>query len=199
MDLKLLLPWILFISCSQGSIPHSGPSTVIAIEALDCNKDIDLQLLANEIAQFYHCKCLLLKSSKLPGNAWYTARQRYRADTLLNFLDHQKTDDFNILLGVTSKDISTSVEGHKDWGVFGLGRCPGHVCVISDFRLHKAADNKIVQTRLKNVALHEIGHNLGLLHCGDKNCLMKDANGKLSSVEGSNRDLCRRCHERIYD
>lgn len=190
---------MLFISCSQGSLPHTPGTTVIAIQALDCNEDIDLRLLSSEIEQFYHCKCIILQASKLPQNAWYKMRNRYRADSLLNYLDQQKSDDYNILLGVTSKDISTSVIGHKDWGVFGLGRCPGNTCVISDFRLHKAAGNNALNTRLKNVALHEIGHNFGLVHCGDKNCLMKDANGKLSSVEGSNRNFCQRCHERIYD
>jgi archaemetzincin len=39
------------------------------------------------------------------------------------------------VLGITDKDISSTKGVHADWGVMGLGFCPGSACVISSFRV----------------------------------------------------------------
>lgn len=166
---------------------------------MDFNDKQALRELSMDIDSFYNCKSYILASRKLPVNAYYKPRNRYRADSLLRYLNRTLLDSYDIVIGVTSNDISATVGPHKDWGVFGFGYCPGHACVISNYRLRKNADPEQVNTRLKNVALHEIGHNFGLYHCGDMACLMKDAKGKLSNVEGKGRKFCKRCHDRIFN
>lgn len=192
-----LLPFIfsLLTACQTSLSPDKA---TIAILPMDCDKS-NLAKLSDDIEAFYNCNCVILAPEALPQSAYFKPRQRYRADSLLKSLKHRICDTVDIILAVTSKDISTSIESHKDWGVFGLAHCPGNVCVISDFRLQKTKTPTALATCLKNVALHEIGHNLGLVHCGDSACLMKDAQGKLSSVEGENRSFCKRCRERLEE
>jgi archaemetzincin len=48
------------------------------------------------------------------------------------------------------------------------------------------------------VAVHEIGHTLGLPHCPTTGCLMEDAGGKVATVDGE-FDLCERCRARLRD
>jgi archaemetzincin len=74
----------------------------------------------------------------------------------------------------------------------GLGEEPGVATVISSFRCRKKArDAAHARERLAKVAVHEIGHSLGLDHCPTKGCLMHDAEGKVLTVDDE-YDLCPR-------
>jgi archaemetzincin len=113
------------------------------------------------------------KPISLPKNAWYAPRKRYRADSLISYLS-KITPDGHLTIGLTSKDISTTNGDITDWGIMGLGYCPGRSCVASTFRLNK---NKRLEQLFK-VAVHELGHTQGIPHCPVKTCYMQDAEGK---------------------
>lgn len=118
-----------------------------------------------------------------PTEAWYEPRQRYRAPKLL---DYQKTlftcksserGKSEYILGVTSKDISLKYKEHDDWGVMGLSYLKQGVSVISTFRL--GGVHKMNKDSFYKLALHELGHAVGLPHCEKSNiCIMRDAKGK---------------------
>jgi archaemetzincin len=131
----------------------------------------------------------------LPAKAFYKPRQRYRAERLLEFLAGRMPSDGWRILGLTSVDISTTKGKVADWGILGLGELPGSTSVISSFRCRKTARNKThAIERLAKVAVHEIGHTLGLPHCPELACLMEDANGKVGTVDRE-RDFCQRCRQ----
>lgn len=121
----------------------------------------------------------------LPPFAYYRPRQRYIADSLLVFLKNINQGRFEKIIGITTKDISTRKGEIGNWGILGLGFCPGVPCIISTFR---AGRNKIVPKdflrRMTTLALHELGHTYGLEHCASAACLMKDANGKMNLDDG---------------
>jgi archaemetzincin len=115
----------------------------------------------------------------LPASAFYKPRNRYTADSLLRFLDEHFVTNSK-MLGITHQDIATQKNGHASWGVMGLGTCPGKSCVISTFRVKKGVKSRAhLRKRLLVLALHELGHTMGLPHC-EGDCLMKDANGKMN-------------------
>jgi archaemetzincin len=129
---------------------------------------------------------ILKKPIALPQFAFYKPRNRYKADSLLYFLSRQ-TEKGHVVLGLTSKDISTTKGKIQDWGVMGLGFCPGNACVISCFRLNK---NNLLNQLFK-VVIHELGHTQGLDHCNNKSCMMRDAEGKNTTEE--EKDFCPKC------
>lgn len=134
----------------------------------------------------------------LPAEAYYAPRKRYRADQLLGFLEYLDIALKGRVVGVTMKDISATKGAVYDWGVFGYGMAPGKVCVISAFRLrHGRASGELFLWRLERVALHELGHTFGLLHCDAPGCLMNDARGRIATVDGSTGRFCRACRRKI--
>lgn len=117
-------------------------------------------------------KILLRKTIRLPTSAFYATRNRYRADSLINYLNRRGNAD-TVVIGLTDKDISGTKGSINDWGIMGLGFQPGNACVISTFRLSK--ERRMDQ--FYKLALHELGHTQGLPHCNKRTCLMRDAEG----------------------
>ncbi len=165
----LFSSWI-FSSC-KNKVVHQTKSPVVIILPYT---DIDTSIVNQTIASLKKVlpNTILLKSIELPSNTYYQPRNRYRADSLLNFESRLVGAD-TVVIGMTSKDISTTKNEVEDWGVMGLGYSPGNACVISSFRL--TPKNKVAQ--FYKVAIHELGHTQGLPHCSQKYCFMRDANG----------------------
>jgi archaemetzincin len=132
----------------------------------------------------------LKKAIPLPKIAFYEPRRRYRADSLVHFLN-RKTPAGHVTIGLTIKDISTTKEPVKDYGIMGLGLCPGNSCVASTFRLSKTnTDEQLFKT-----AIHELGHTQGLPHCPVQTCFMRDAEGKNRTDE--EKEFCPKCKSHL--
>lgn len=113
---------------------------------------------------------------------------RYRADSILNFLDKLYTLEYYRVIGLTNDDISITRtltrNGKKivypDRGIIGLGRRPGKVCLVSKYRL----GNNIYS--FAKVTTHEFMHTLGVPHCTHEKCIMQDGNGSGKPLRESN-------------
>ena len=178
---------ILSFSC-QHSNPFKKENTASITIDIQPFSDISLadsKFVFNEIKKVY--SNVSLKSAiQLPQSAFYPLRNRYRADSLIQFLS-LNTSAEHVTIGLTGKDISTSKDSVADWGVMGLGFCPGKACIASSFRLSKS--EKLQQ--LFKVAIHELGHTQGLPHCEVRTCFMRDAEGHNTTNE--EKDFCPKC------
>ncbi|MEO5942667.1 MAG: hypothetical protein ABIP30_00475 [Ferruginibacter sp.] len=132
------------------------------------------------------------KTAALPSFAFYKLRNRYKADSILTFLK-VNADIGHTTIGLTDKDISTTKGAIADWGVMGLGNCPGNTCVVSTFRLSKS--ERLMQ--LFKVSIHELGHTEGLPHCPVKYCFMRDAEGHNTTNEET--AFCPKCKAFLVD
>jgi len=131
-------------------------------------------------------KIRIAEAILLPASAWYAPRKRYRADSLIAYLQ-RRTPEGKVTIGLTHKDISSSNETYADFGIMGLGFKPGKACVVSTFRIK--GQNK--KEKIGKVVIHEFGHTRGLSHCPVKTCLMRDAEGKDHLNEETG--FCKKC------
>ncbi len=122
----------------------------------------------------------------MPENCRNSTKTRYRADKLISYLN-SRTKEGYCTIGLTNKDISTTKEPYADWGVMGLGYCPGKACIASTFRV-KGKDRL---EKLFKLSIHELGHTQGLPHCPTSGCFMQDAKGKDNF--GKENDFCKNC------
>lgn len=141
-----------------------------------------------------------LDPQPLPQLAYYKPRKRWRADKLIEWqLQFVEDEPEHVrVLGLTSKDISTTKGEHKDWGIFGLGYTPGRSAIVSSHRLERGAkDREQLRFRVGTIALHEVGHTMGLPHCSERKCPMQDAEGSVKNTDTSTGHLGPVCTGRL--
>ena len=199
--ISLLL--VFAVGCSTKSEPKT-----IAIQTLSGFPSDIRDTVKQSIVDYYHFNVVVYKDISIPKQ-FYTAIKspRYRADSIIRFLKENKADSIDHIIGLTTKDICIIKYGddgkikspaskYTDWGIFGLGYRPGASCVVSIKRLKHVSRKKYID-RIKKVTLHELGHNLGLPHCDNQHCFMRDAAETIKTIDQVELNLCDNCFSKI--
>lgn len=169
---------------------------IIILQPLQFDDAKMLTYLKDSVEKFYPVKVVIAGKKNFPANFYYKPRSRYRADSTIKWLKQITADSVRSIVGITNEDVSVNKGAHKDYGVMGLGYRPGNSCVVSTFRLRKTATSqKHFQQRLFKVVVHEMGHNFGLHHCPDENCIMVDAEGQMKLDR--EKSLCNSCKMKL--
>jgi archaemetzincin len=85
--------------------------------------------------------------------------------------------------------------------VFGEAQLNGKHSIISVCRLHEefyseVSDDELLIKRTMKEVLHELGHNFGLLHCIDWDCVMHSSQG-IEEVDIKGKFYCKECAKHI--
>ena len=198
---------ILMSSCSSGKKTSSteDDSDTLCTCPPESYVHIDLQPLgdftqkeANQLKEklekhlvpIYPSEIEVLPKKDIPASCLYKPRNRYWAGKILGFLKQQNQGSDFVTIGLTHRDISTSIHGQYNYGIMGLSFRPGDACVVSTFRLKRKDD-------LWKVTTHEFLHSRGLPHCkkDDLKCLMQDAHGKNTFY--MKNGLCQDCQNSL--
>jgi archaemetzincin len=185
MRYSLLLILTILNACSF----HDQKTKVIVIQPFADFPKTEIETVFRGIKKI-NPQVIVRKSIPLPKMAYYKARNRYRADTLIRYLKGFAGED-TVVIGLLQQDISTTKGNTKDWGVMGLGYRPGNACIVSSYRLKKAKTAE----QFYKVALHELGHCEGLPHCKVRTCFMRDAEG--GNPLDEEREFCTDCRNHL--
>ena len=192
-----LATFLIMFSCDQKNILTPKKNTPAKTDYAKNQKKIIIQPLGTINKGFYMglyyqiSKVLpgviIQKPVDMPTQAYRSSRNRYRADSLLVWLKKRaKTGE--VYVGITKYDISTTKDGHEDFGVIGLGYSPGAACIASTYRLKD-------KRNFEKIVLHELAHTFGLRHCSNNTCYLRDYNAKDLSSE--TQGFCENCKEKL--
>ena len=162
-------------------IVPAGPE--ISVELLD---EVSA-FLAREFSSSCH-----VESDKLDvAFAWSENRNQYYSTAILKRLaEHPGSDR---ILGITDCDLYVPVLTF----VFGEAQIGGRAALVSCCRLRQEfyglpPDSDLLHDRLAKEAAHELGHTLGLRHCGDWRCVMSSSHS-VERIDLKDPVFCAEC------
>ena len=170
------------------------PVTKINIQPLGAVSPVYINQIKKSVKSFYGFDCVVKPKKEITKDMLSRVTKRIDAEKALwNNLS------FDHILIITEKDICYYKNKSKpEYGIFGLASWPGKTCIISTFKLKRWVSQQKTLERLEKVALHEIGHNLGLDHCpNNKQCMMNDACGTIKQVDNEKVWFCEKCREQL--
>ena len=129
--------------------------------------------------------------------AFDKARQQYNSSSILLQIISRPPVDAVKVLGVVNVDLFIPVLTF----VFGEAQLRGIGSVIALHRLNNkfyglAEDGELLTERLVKEAIHELGHNFGLIHCNNQSCVMKSST-YVEEVDQKSVEMCSRCQEML--
>ena len=139
-----------------------------------------------------------------PKSSLDRRRSQYRAQCFLDALSEEreslsrKASGGLLLLGITRLDLFVPRLNF----VFGAAEHEAGAAVVSVHRLEpefygNTPDRELLQTRLLKESIHEIGHVLGINHCGDPRCIMHFSS-IIDDTDAKGPGFCSRCRIRLH-
>jgi archaemetzincin len=170
---------------------------VLAVDVVSVGDvDADVTGLVREgLARELGARVTHLGAVPVPAGAYDAERCQYNSTRVLEEIGGPAGHPGAILLAVTGVDLYVPDLNF----VFGEARPHEHECIISLARLGSdrgggPVDRGRLRERALKEAIHEIGHVLGLGHCGARDCVMFFSNGIADTDRKQVRfcDACRR-------
>jgi len=161
--------------------------------------EIACRAIAAHIVGCIGARTEILPSQGSPEYALDENRLQYDAARILATLECEPLPGSDKVIAILDLDIFVPIFTH----VFGEAKQGGKVGLVSLHRLKANTAGAPVPTalfleRASKVALHELGHLFGLVHCMDKKCLMHFSEN-LKDLDRSPPYFCRYCETDLRD
>ncbi|SRR5258707_13398941 len=135
----------------------------------------------------------------LPRVGYRPRREQYRADALLDRIDRTVAGDSPGIVGVTTADIFVP-DFNFLFGLSYLGRRSALVSVARLGQVPTLSSRMTPRSRLvrraSKIAIHELGHGLGLDHCREPGCVMRYSDS-VADLDRESSEFGPRCRERL--
>ncbi len=155
--------------------------------------------IAAELSKRFSSKISMINLSIELGNYLSKERGQYFSTQIIaDAINLTKQYDGKIIL-ITDIDIFVPVLTF----IFGEAQLSGKHSLVSACRLHEEfysgkSDDKILFDRIIKEILHELGHNYGLKHCTNWDCVMHSSPG-IEQVDIKGNSYCNICSLKVED
>lgn len=124
-------------------------------------------------------------------------RLQYNSSQILLQMISSPPSDASKILGVTDVDLFIPVLTF----VFGEAQLKGIGSLVSVHRLNNKfyglpENRKLLNERLVKEAIHELGHNFGLVHCSNPECVMRSST-YVEDIDHKSSEMCSNCMNQL--
>ncbi|MBI5494874.1 MAG: hypothetical protein HY904_07575 [Deltaproteobacteria bacterium] len=140
-------------------------------------------------------RVVVAEGAEIPEEAWVEELERADADALTALGESLAPPDAWKVVVLTQAPLMRHAWEGPELMV-GSGQVRGRACVVSLARLlERSASEEGAARRLADLALHEVGHTLGLRHCSVPGCVMGMSEGDIVAWADLRRNgYCPLCH-----
>ena len=160
--------------------------------------DAMLRKLRDHLHDYLSLPVRVTGNMPVPEGSYERNRNQYNSTRILGEILRQAPADAIKIVGIIDKDLCIPILTF----VFGEAQLGGMASIVSIARLRQefhglSPDDGILFERLVKEALHELGHNFGLIHCSDRECVMYLSN-TVRDVDRKKTTYCASCDTVLY-
>ncbi|MDH3237990.1 MAG: archaemetzincin family Zn-dependent metalloprotease [Deltaproteobacteria bacterium] len=160
--------------------------------------DAMLRKLRDHLRDYLSLPVRVTRNMPVPEGSYERNRNQYNSTRILREILTETPADAIKIVGIIDKDLCIPILTF----VFGEAQLGGMASIVSIARLrqefHGLSPNEgILFERLVKEALHELGHNFGLIHCNDRECIMYLSN-TVRDVDRKKTTYCGSCDTALY-
>ncbi|MDN5216909.1 matrixin family metalloprotease [Fulvivirgaceae bacterium BMA12] len=201
MTYRILLAFIIIYRIF---LHNSAAQTInLSIVTLGDTEPKHLEIIKDSLQRFYNCK--VINSYSLEISPELTSKsskedQLYNFEVLNAMAVNRRLNEFNkdtggLIVGITDYALTIGERFSSTYYLIrGLANDSLGTATISTFRIKNESENdKDFVANLAKIAKHELGHLLGMPHCGSDSCLMVDG----YRFNKMSRNYCKDCLNKI--
>lgn len=163
----------------------------------DIERLTNLREIEESIENDFRFPVKRLPASLTPASFYDAKRKQYHSTAILKELLHNLPPDTLKAVGIVSFDLFIPILTF----VFGEAQLNGRLALVSTARLDQTfygmpANVPLLHRRLIKEIKHELGHTFGLLHCGQKACVMSLA-ANVTDVDLKGLTFCKSCKDML--
>lgn len=160
--------------------------------------DAMLRKLRDHLRNYLSLPVRITRNMPVPEGSYERSRNQYNSTRILREILKETPADAIKVVGIIDKDLCIPILTF----VFGEAQLGGVASIVSIARLRQefhglSPDDGILFERLVKEALHELGHNFGLIHCNDRECIMYLSN-TVRDVDRKKTTYCESCDTALY-